>query len=305
MTSDYSSDILSFKKTRYAPTPSGYLHLGNIYSFILTYSLAKKFNAKILLRIDDLDKERVRKEYIQDIFDTLDYLELPYDEGPKNLKEFSQSYSQKLRLPLYLENLEKLKKSGSLFACNCSRSYLKKFHPKGFYTGICKTKALSFKHPQSSWRLDLDSSKTIMFQDLQKGILKENIPEEMIDFIVRRKDGLPSYQLTSVTDDIYFDIDLVVRGLDLYHSSIAQIYLADVLESKSFSKVTFLHHPIMLERNKQKLSKSAGSTSIQYLRKRGKKKADIFQIIGNWLGIRETLNSVDEIADCIRDYGTY
>src|ERR1700755_812419 len=113
--------IKHFKKTRIAPTPSGFLHLGNAYSFALTAALAEKYGAKILLRIDDLDRERVQKEYVQDIFDTLNFLELPWDEGPRNVMELERDWSQIHRMGLYKEALDLLREEGDLFACNCSR----------------------------------------------------------------------------------------------------------------------------------------------------------------------------------------
>lgn len=90
-----------FNKTRLAPTPSGFLHLGNIYSFALTAALARKTKSKILLRIDDADRERTNKRYVQDIFDTLDFLGIPWDEGPRNIKEYEQEYSQVHRMDIY------------------------------------------------------------------------------------------------------------------------------------------------------------------------------------------------------------
>lgn len=89
---------MNFNLTRIAPTPSGFLHLGNAFSFLKTKALAQKHNAKILLRIDDLDRERYRPEYVQDIFDTLDFLEIKIDLGPKNLQEFESEWSQVLRM---------------------------------------------------------------------------------------------------------------------------------------------------------------------------------------------------------------
>jgi glutamyl/glutaminyl-tRNA synthetase len=83
--------VTRFNKTRIAPTPSGYLHLGNVLSFAVTALLAKESGAKILLRIDDLDQARVNKRYLQDIFDTLNFLEIPWHEGPRNLEEFEDS----------------------------------------------------------------------------------------------------------------------------------------------------------------------------------------------------------------------
>src|SRR6185312_6440352 len=99
---------MHFKKTRIAPTPSGFLHLGNAYSFALTAALAGKYGARILLRIDDLDRERVQKQYVQDIFDTLNFLEIPWHEGPRNMDEYEKQYSQIHRLDLYRQTLDML-----------------------------------------------------------------------------------------------------------------------------------------------------------------------------------------------------
>ncbi len=91
-------NIPNYKKTRIAPTPSGFLHLGNVLSFSITAALAKKHSAKILLRIDDLDRARANDQYLQDIFDTLNFLEIPWDEGPRNVNEFKNAYSQAHRM---------------------------------------------------------------------------------------------------------------------------------------------------------------------------------------------------------------
>jgi len=112
----------TFKKTRIAPTPSGFLHLGNVLSFSITAALAGKAGARILLRIDDIDRERTDKRYVEDIFETLRYLGIPWDEGPKNFEEFQQEYSQVHRMGLYVTALEELKATGQLFACECSRT---------------------------------------------------------------------------------------------------------------------------------------------------------------------------------------
>src|SRR5690242_19755059 len=108
----------NFLKTRIAPTPSGYLHLGNVFSFALTASLARKTGASTLLRIDDLDQQRIQPQYVQDIFDTLQFLDIPFDEGPKDIEEFDRSWSQLTRMPLYENALAQLKYSGQVFACH-------------------------------------------------------------------------------------------------------------------------------------------------------------------------------------------
>ena len=119
-----SSQPDQYHKTRIAPTPSGFLHLGNILSFSITAALAKESGAKILLRIDDLDQPRVNKDYLQDIFDTLNFLEIPWDEGPKDIKEFEAEYSQRHRMTAYLEAIDQLIDDKLVFACTCSRKQL-------------------------------------------------------------------------------------------------------------------------------------------------------------------------------------
>jgi glutamyl/glutaminyl-tRNA synthetase len=282
--------------TRYAPTPSGFLHIGNIYSFIVTYHLAKKHQAKILLRIDDLDKERVKNRYIQDIFDSLDFLELPYDLGPKNLKDFNSNYTQYKRMGHYSKALDSLRKSQLLFGCDCSRNKVEKMHPKGYYTGFCRNRKLALDQKDISWRLKADIHQDISFKDLNEGHIIGKLPGILTDFIVKRRDGLPSYQLASVVDDLHFGVDLVVRGKDLWGSTLAQVYLSAFLEPNSYAQNTFYHHYLMQDPKNQKLSKSAGSTSIQSMRKSGKKKEDIYRTIGEWLGIKAEVKSLEDFG---------
>lgn len=281
------------KLTRYAPTPSGFLHIGNVYSFIVTYHLAKTHQAKILLRIDDMDKERVKNKYIQDIFDTLDFLELPYDIGPKDLKDFNANHSQRKRMEQYSKSLDNLKKSQLIFACDCSRNKVEKMHPKGYYTGFCRKRKLPFDQKETSWRLKVDMHQDISFKDLNEGHVVGKLPGILTDFIVRRKDGLPAYQLTSVVDDLLFGVDLIVRGKDLFGSTLAQVFLSEHLGQNTFAQNTFYHHYLLQDPNNQKLSKSAGAASIQFMRKSGKKKADVYKMIGDWLGIKEPIKSLE------------
>ena len=108
----------------------------------------------------------------------------------------------------------------------------------------------------------------------------------MQDFIVNKKDGFPAYQLTSVMDDVYYGIDLIVRGMDLWDSTLAQHYLATVLKQDTFLNSTFYHHPLLTAADGSKLSKSAGATSIQYLRKQGKTPGEIYSMIGKEYQLR-------------------
>ena len=270
---------MKYSLTRIAPTPSGFLHLGNAYSFLLTQALAKKHGAKILLRIDDLDRERYRPEYVQDIFDTLDFLEIPIDLGPKSVSELESEWSQVHRMQLYEEALAKLRATGKVFSCDCSRNKIQQIDSRGYYLGQCLDRRIQLDKPDTAWRvntLEADFTQFTEYPSLQKTDL---IPEETAFYVVRKKDRLPAYHLTSVVDDLHFGVDLIVRGKDLYASTLAQLDLARLLGEDRFGKITFLHHELIKGPNQSKLSKSAGDTSIQFLRKEGKKLQDIKNLL--------------------------
>ncbi|MBN7816543.1 glutamate--tRNA ligase family protein [Algoriphagus pacificus] len=272
---------MELKLTRIAPTPSGFLHLGNLYSFLLTKALAEKHQAKILLRIDDLDRDRYRQEYVQDIFDTLDFMEIGYDLGPKTIKEFESEWSQIHRMNSYLDALDKLRDAKVLFACDCTRKRIQQLDSSGYYLGYCLDRRIPLERPETAWRFNTfytDFIKMKSYPDQEKAY---TLPEDGAFFIVRKKDRLPAYQLTSVVDDIHYGVDFIVRGTDLLSSSLDQLVVAEALENKEFSQIIFHHHALLKGPNKTKLSKSEGATSIQFLRNEGKKPKDIYQMIGN------------------------
>jgi len=281
-----------FGKTRIAPTPSGFLHLGNVAAFVKTVEMARTAGAKILLRIDDLDRERVEAAYVQDIFDTLNFLELPWDEGPKDVNEFEREWSQVHRTGLYREALDQLRDRGQVFACSCSRAQVSRESVDGVYPGTCRDKGISLDAENVSWRLrtggeeggvkvlggEVGAEKSV--GQMREEIVKVGLPETMKDFVVRKRDGFPAYQLTSVIDDLYFGVDLVVRGEDLWASTVAQHCLAARLgKGEEFGAIAFYHHPLLVGKGGRKLSKSAGDTSIQFLRKQGFSREDIFAMI--------------------------
>jgi glutamyl/glutaminyl-tRNA synthetase len=286
---------LSFRRTRIAPTPSGFLHLGNIFSFCLTVGIARRTGASVLLRIDDLDTERVRDEYIQDIFDSLQFLDIPWDEGPADPADYKNNHTQLQRLALYQEALQTLTNTGELFACSCSRTLLTAADEKKGYPGTCHQKKLSLLETGFNWRLHTGNSEVRMH-----GLQASDdflLPVSLKDPVVRKKDGLPSYQLASVCDDIHFGVDLVIRGADLRDSSLIQLYLSGKLSPNNFTDTRFIHHALLKENGEQKLSKSAGSTSVHFLRTQGKTAADIYRLIGERLGLPGEINSWQSLAD--------
>jgi glutamyl-tRNA synthetase len=149
------------------------------------------------------------------------------------------------------------------------------------------------KH-ESSWRintLDADFLDYIGYPATPKSAL---IPEEASCYVVRKKDLLPAYQLTSLLDDLHFGVDLIVRGQDLFPSTLAQLDLARILGKEEFTKTTFYHHPLLKGPDQSKLSKSAGAYSIRQLRQDGKSLADLFQLLGKSLGLNHELRSFED-----------
>lgn len=291
-----------FSKTRIAPTPSGYLHLGNVLSFALTVYMAEQTGAKIFLRIDDLDRERAQKQYIRDIFNTLNFMEIPWDEGPRNEHEFEKEWSQVHRLPLYRDKLQRLRDSGDVFACDCSRVQIRSINADDVYPGTCRDKNIPLDTTGVSWRLRTDSNMPLKIKSLSGETINAHLLQDMKDFIVRKKDGYPAYQLSSVVDDLHFGIDFIVRGNDLLSSTQAQLYLAPKLGEGRFAGITFYHHKL-LETSGKKLSKSAGDTSVKYLREQGKKPSDIYMLIAGMLGLTTPAADWKELAQAF--FSTY
>ena len=286
---------MKLHKTRLAPTPIGYLHLGNVISFLITVSLAKKHGAKILLRIDDLDQKRVRSEYIQDIFDTLEFLEIPYDEGPRDSKEFLKDYSQVHRIPIYKDIIYELIDKNLIFSCDCSRKTLLNKHPKKWYTGTCLHRNIPLWKSQTSLRLKTEKNASVDLNTYSKGQKSYILPRAMDFFMVQKKDRFASYQLASMADDMNFGINLIVRGMDLLPSTIAQVYLSNQLDDNKFIHSTF-HHHLLIKKEGKKLSKSIGSYSISQMRKAGMKKESIYQLAGKYLNLKSTVSNLEEFS---------
>lgn len=280
----------NYSKTRIAPTPSGFLHIGNVLSFVITSALAKKNGAKVLLRIDDLDQARVNKQYVQDIFDTLNFLEIPWHEGPRNAREFEGSWSQIHRMDIYDQAIRKLCDKGLVFACTCSRQQIRNEHPC-----TCFDKQIPLGAENAGWRL-ITGSRDLEIKNYNGPSTHAILPVEMKNFIIRRKDGVPAYQLASVMDDLYYGVDLVIRGEDLWPSTIAQHELASALDEGKFNEVAFYHHSLLTEASGNKLSKSAGSTSVRYLREKGKKPSDIYTLIAAMLGINDNVKNWEQLG---------
>ena len=286
------SEILS----RIAPTPSGYLHAGNAFSFVLTWLLVRSMNGKLLLRIDDSDTSRSRPEFLEDIFYTLDWLGLDYDLGPEGPEDFERNFSQRHRMDLYHSVLDELReKSGLVYACTCSRKQIQEESPTGLYPGSCRSRKISFANKKAAWRIQVPEEKELSYPELlDQSVERVLLDKEMGDFVIRRKDGLPAYQITSLADDMEYGVNLLVRGRDLNLSTAAQLFLAEQLaqkgahwrkEAQSFRQARFFHHPLLTNAEGEKLSKSKGALSVARLRKAGKEPFFIYKMVADFVGL--------------------
>jgi glutamyl-tRNA synthetase len=262
-------------RLRIAPTPSGYLHLGNGINFVLNWLAARITNGHLMLRIDDLDADRKRPEYVQDVFDTLHWMGITWDDGPQTPQEFETAWSNRHRMAHYHAVLSHLVEARAVYACAKSRKDLQAF--SGDFPPEFRQQGLSLHEPDTAWR----------------ALTPPGFP--LPDFVVRRRDGIPAYQIASLTDDLLFKTTHIIRGADLQPSTAAQQWIAETLSNvqnadfsyHNFLKINFLHHPLIEDESGHKLSKSAGSTALKTLREQGKGAETVFAATAKMLGLPE------------------
>ena len=152
--------------SRIAPTPSGFLHAGNVYNFLLTYLFTRAFDGILYLRIDDYDLPRYRRQYVENIFSVLDMLGIDFDGGPGGAGEFESKFSSKFRLGAYKNALKTLEQKGVCYACECSHS-MKSSFKNGIYARVCADKNLKFKKDETAIRLrTIDGAQINVRQNL-------------------------------------------------------------------------------------------------------------------------------------------
>lgn len=264
--------------SRIAPTPSGFLHLGNALNFVITWLEVRKAGGKLRLRIDDLDPLRCRTEYLDDIFETLEWMKLPWDLGPKSTEDHRLHYSQGLRRERYLEATRYLLASGRAYVCQCSRQTFKE------QSCLCRDRAFRF-----------DPLSTVVRVRGGAGRI------ELGDFTIWRREGIPAYQLVSLIDDLDHGINLIVRGEDLRASTEAQIYLASLLSedfrAERFMRVRFIHHPLITGPMGQKLSKSDRAVALRDLYPRASPASDLFRTLSHHLGFKRRACSLEDFIE--------
>lgn len=265
--------------TRIAPTPSGYLHLGNAVNFQLVDWLARQRGACVLLRIDDVDSGRYRREYVDDVFAVLDWLAIAPDRGPRNAQEFEAAFSLSRRATDYRNEAEGLRAAGHAYVCRCSR---REAGAGGVCVADCASRDYELIAHQSALRLRIPADRQ---QEL--GGREPEDAGPVGDPILWRRDGLPAYHLASVIEDRDLGVTHIVRGDDLIEASRLHRYLATLLDAPRLAVADFIHHPLVTDGQGAKLSKSRMSAGPMELTDRLRDRVrEIAAGMGEPLGIK-------------------
>jgi len=264
---------------RFAPSPTGALHVGNARTALLAWLHARASGGALVMRVEDLDVGRVRAGVMETQLDELRWLGLGWDEGP-DVGGPHAPYVQSARTARYDEALRTLAGRGLLFECACSRKdiaaaasapHAGEEGPR--YPGICRARLVDPSAPSLmahgrahvALRVRVEPGE-VCFDDLLQGRCCFDPAEETGDFVARRKDGAAAYQLAVVVDDAAMEITHVVRGGDLLASTARQLLLYRAL---SLPAPRFLHVPLMLGADGERLAKRHGAVSLGELRARG------------------------------------
>lgn len=249
---------------RFAPSPSGRMHLGNVYAALMSWLYARAQGGRWLIRIEDLDAMRCPRHFADEIIDDLRWLGLEFD---------GEILYQSERADIYLEAFNKLKAEGLVYDCFCSRADLRASsapHSSDgtpIYPGTCrllapeqKAELLKTRRPAQRVHLPDEISE---FMDLTYGVQRCNLLKDCGDFVVRRADGVFAYQLAVTVDDALSGVTEVVRGCDLMPSAHLQIFLYKKL---GFKVPAFRHLPLLTAPDGRRLSKRDDDTNMGYLR---------------------------------------
>lgn len=259
---------------RFAPSPSGRIHLGNILCCLLAWLSVRQQGGRMVLRIEDLDTARCPRRYARQMMEDLHWLGLDWDEGPE-AGGSNGPYFQSQRTEHYQAALERLEAQGLVYPCFCTRAELHaasaphREDGQVIYPGTCRDLtaaqiAQRSLHRAPALRLRVPEEE-IGFTDGHLGTVRENLAHSCGDFLLRRSDGMFAYQLAVVVDDAAMGITEVVRGADLLDSTPRQLYLYRLLD---LTPPSFCHVPLLLAPDGRRLSKRDADAGLEVLQGR-------------------------------------
>jgi glutamyl-tRNA synthetase len=299
--SDLPSDLPSARavpsgryRGRLAPSPTGYLHIGHARTFWTAQARAQAAGGTLVLRSEDLDRDRCRPEFASAMVADLRWFGLDWQEGPDVGGPFGP-YQQSARLGLYREAFEHLRRAGLVYVCDCSRkdilTALSAPHvgeEEPVYPGTCRPRGSEVapgiasgsevateareRSPRCNWRFRVRDGEVVEFHDRHFGPKRFVAGRDFGDFVVWRQDDAPAYQLACVVDDAAMGITEVVRGADLLVSTARQLVLYRALE---LNPPAFFHCPLATDEHGVRLAKRHDALSLRALRQAGRKPAEL------------------------------
>ena len=280
--------------TRFAPSPTGTLHIGGVRTALFNYVYAKQNDGLFLVRIEDTDRERSTKEYEKNILDNLISIGLNPDQTPINQSE---------RNEIYIKAAEKIIESGNAYWCDCSSEELDKMRQeqtaagmKPMYDGRSRNLGLE-RSKNTALRLATPESGEIVVNDIIRGEIKFN-NTELDDLILLRSDGTPTYHLCNVVDDYEQGVTTVIRGEDHISNTPRQIHIQNAL---GYPELEYAHLPLVLGTDKKRLSKRNAATSLEEYREKGYLDSAILNTLAR-LGWSKGDNEVFYLDDLIKDF---
>ena len=274
--------------TRFAPAPTGALHLGHVVNALYVWGLARALDGRVLLRIEDHDRQRSRREAEQSMLDDLDWLGLTPDIYPTSAyRHGSSDGRQSERDEIYRHALAPLIAAGLVYGCRCTRAQLSENAADSGagqtstelrYPGTCRHERIALEDGVG-WRLVIEPGEEA-FDDAIVGARVQDPAAQCGDLLLRDRLGNWTYQCVATIDDMVQGVTLVVRGQDLLASTGRQIRLARLLGRTV--PAAFAHHPLVMKSETQKLSKSDGDSGIRDLRSQGWSASDV---LGHAAGI--------------------
>jgi glutamyl-tRNA synthetase len=249
-------------RTRFSPSPTGALHLGGAHTALFNWLFARHHGGIFILRIEDTDQERSKEQFVEEIMASLRWMGLDWDEGP---------FRQTERFQIYQDFIDRLLAAGSAYYCDCDPEDLEARRKKALargdkprYDGCCRERNLG-PGPRRAVRFKTPQMGTTFWEDQIKGhIAFEN--QELDDLVIRRADGVPTYNLAVVVDDITMAVTHIIRGDDHISNTPRQILIYQALEA---APPRFGHMPLMLGKDRTKLSKRHGALPVLSYRDRG------------------------------------
>ena len=273
--------------TRFAPSPTGHMHLGHVFSALFSYEAAKKLGGKFVLRIEDIDSQRSSKIFEESIYEDLEWLQIKYSKDIRHQYEHMDDYKGAIK---------ELQKLGMVYPCFCSRSDIKAEIMRAgnapheaeisIYPGTCRRLSKEERSEKIStetsfaWRLNIRAASkklgNLVWTDLRLG--KHTVPVgTMGDVVLARKDVPTSYHLSATLDDHIQRIGLVTRGEDLVSATHVHKIIQSLLELKS---PIYLHHPLILDSKGVRLSKRTRAQTVKSLKTSGLKRDDVIDLFG-------------------------